>query len=260
MSMKSTQKPSFRAATACLAGTAVALGLAASVNAQPATVTDITDWSTTPMEVVNITDPYLGYNGGVYAGINTLAVTVGSSTTVYDGFCIDPFHWSLSGPQPYNIVPLASAPKPPGALNASTALQIEDLWAEFYSPTMSSSGAAGLQIAIWDLVSSNAVATGELPANQTFSLANGQGDYGASADIASLATYTGPAANLEGLTGPGQDYVIDIPSPPSSAPDGGATFIMLALTAGALIVPRPALLQCAGRRLKAVTISPTRGQ
>ena len=237
----------------------MALGLAVSAGATPATVTDVTDWNKTPVEVVNINDPYLGYNGGVYAGINDLSVTVGSSTTVYDGFCIDPFHWSASGPQSYNIVPLVDAPKAPGTLNSSTALKIEDLWAEYFSPTMSSSSAAGLQIAIWELVSSNAVATGELPSNEAFSLAKGQSDYGASTDIASLATYTGPAADLEGLTGPGQDYVIDIPTPPSSVPDGGATILMLALTAGALVIARPTLLQCAGHNLKAATISTTRG-
>jgi hypothetical protein len=170
---------------------------------------------------------------------------VDGSSTINNAFCIDPFHFSASGPTSgYSIVPLADSPKSPGTLNAATALDIEDLWAEYYSPTMSSAGAAGLQIAIWELVSANAVATGELPANEAFSVTSY--DYGASADLASLATYDGPAANLTGLTGPGQDYVID----PPSVPDGGKTFFMLALTLGALVLARPAIIKSASLKLK----------
>jgi hypothetical protein len=213
--------------------------LAVGAQANPVTVTDVTDWNTTPMEVVNIVDPYLGYSGGVYAGINSLLVTDPSGSAVHDGFCVDPFHWSLDGPVPYNIVPLTSAPKLPGTLNVATANAISELWTEYFSPHMSSSSAAGLQIAIWELVSSNAVASGNLPANEAFALAPGQFDYGAGADIASLANFSGPVTPLEGLTGIGQDYVID----PPPVPDGGATLLMLALAAGALVFARPALLQ-----------------
>lgn len=227
-------------------------GLAASVSAQPpipVTVTDVTDWSTTPVEAVDANLPLLGYNGGVYAGINTLSVYNGISTTVYNGFCIDPFHWSVGGPvSGYEEVSLFSAPKSPGTLNAATANEIADLWEEYYSPTMSSPSAAGLQIAIWELVSSNAVATGQLPAADAFSLAAGQSDYGASADLASLETYTGPEANVMALTGPGQDYVID------SVPDAGGTFIMLALTLIAIVLARPAIIKNAGQMRQAQRI------
>jgi hypothetical protein len=130
-------------------------------------------------------------------------------------------------------------------LNAATALNIENLWAEFYSPTMTSSHAAGLQIAIWELVSSNAVANDGLPAHDAFSLV-GPNNYGASQDLASLATYDGPAANLMALTGPGQDYVVD------PVPDAGATFIMLALTLGALVLARPSLIKSAGQPGQAI--------
>jgi len=233
-------------------------GLAGNVNAAAVTVTDITDWSTTPVEIVTANLPELGYDGLVYAGINTLSVDKGGGATVYSGFCIDPFHWSIGGPQPgYSTVSLSNAPKPPGTLNAATALDIEDLWAEFFSPSMSSASAAGLQIAIWELVSSNSVATGELPANEAISFS---GDtYGASADIASLAAYNGPAATLVGLTGPGQDYVIDMPSnngriAPGAVPDGGGTFLMLAMTLGALVLARSAIIERAGQLRKAQAI------
>jgi len=234
------QKPSVKQTLATFIGCTLTAALAANVNADPipVTVNDVTDWGTTPNEVVNANLPYLGYTGGVYAGINTLSVTLNGTSTTYSGFCIDPFHWSASGPTSgYSEVPLVDAPKSPAALNAATATDIEDLWAKYYSPTMSSSSAAGLQIAIWELVSSNAVANDGLSASKAFSLATGQSDYGASQDLASLATYTGPAANLMGLTGPGQDYVVD----PQPVPDGGGTFILLALTLSALVYVRIAM-------------------
>jgi hypothetical protein len=99
-----------------------------------------------------------------------------------------------------------------------------------------------LQIAIWDIVSSNAVAAGQIPAADAFSVTSY--DYGAAEDLASLANYDGPVANLTALTGPGQDYVID------PVPDGGETFIMLALTLGALIIARPAIIKSASPKLK----------
>jgi hypothetical protein len=206
------------------------------------------------MEIVSVNDSYLNYTGNVYAGINTLSINNGVSTTVYSGFCIDPFHWSVSGPSSnYSIVSLANAPKPPATLNAATAIDIEKLWAEYFSPTMSSPSAAGLQIAIWELVSSNAVASDGLPANEAFSIVGN--DYGASADLASLATYAGPFPNLPALTGPGQDYVINGTGSNATAPDGGGTFIMLALTLSALVLARSALIKSAGRRLAPVRIS-----
>jgi hypothetical protein len=249
--MKIRQKPIIKPTVAAVIGWIMAASFAANVNAAPVIVADVTDWSTTPMEVVNVNDPYLNYDGGVYAGINTLAVTENGNTTINSGFCIDPFHWSDSGPTAgYSTVPLADAPKLPGTLNAATALDIEKLWAEFYSSTMSSPSAAGLQVAIWELISANAVATAELPANEALVITSY--DYGASIDLASLATYTGPVANLTALTGPGQDYVID------SAPDGGETFIMLALTMSALVLARPAIIKSASLKLKTCRISPSK--
>ncbi len=251
--MKIGQKPIIKPTVAAVIGWTMLASFAANVNADSVIVTDVTDWSTTPMEVVNVSDPLLNYYGGVYAGINTIAVTENGNTTINNGFCIDPFHWSANGPvSGYSTVPLADAPKLPGTLNAATAFDIEKLWAEFYSPTMSSPNAAGLQIAIWELISANAVATGELPANEALSITSY--DYGASADLALLADYVGPAANLTGLTGPAQDYVI------ASVPDGGETFLMLALTMSALVFARPALIKSASPKLATCRIFPSKNQ
>jgi hypothetical protein len=246
--MKIRHKLDSNQSVTAVIGWIMVASLAANVNAQPVTVTDVTDWNTTPMESVTVNDPLLGLNNysPIYAGINTLEV--GTSSPI-NGFCIDPFHWSGSGPG-YSIVPLTDAPKDAGQysvqLNAFTATEIEELWADYYSPTMSSPNAAGLQIAIWELVSSNAVATGTLPAADAFTVISSY-DVLATNDLESLATFIGTPANLIALTGPEQDYVI-------AASDGGETFIMLALTLGALVLARPAILKSANPLRKAIAI------
>src|SRR5262249_4036811 len=58
--------------------------------------------------------------------------------------------------------------------------------------------AAGLQLAIWEIVGGN-----------SFQVIGK--DYHASEMLASLHSYTGPGADLIALTGPGQDYVVQTP-------------------------------------------------
>jgi hypothetical protein len=177
--------------------------------------------------VVKIDSSTLGNNLSVYAGVIDLVVD-GKATA---GFCIDPYHWSASGPISYNTEPLAFAPK--GWLDpmgAATALQIEQLWEKYYTPTINNDTAAGLQIAIWELVSSS-VAPG------TFSLVSAN-DYGAQDMINWVdANADAPAAHLMAVTGPGQDYVI-----PYTAPDVTATFGLLSLTLGAVVFLRKRVL------------------
>jgi len=190
--------------------TAGALGLmllaAVSARATPVTVQEIGIGAN---EIVNITSSTLGSDLNVYAGVVDLLV----NGTPTEGFCIDPWHWSVSGPQAYELVPLAGAPKSPGPMDAATALKIEQLWQHFYAPGMSGADAAGLQIAIWELVDLSI-------SSASFSL-NSSPDYGASTMIAWVNANSGaPAANLVAVTGPGQDYVI-------STPDGGLTAILL---------------------------------
>src|SRR2546423_2398744 len=89
-----------------------------------------------------------GFNGVVGAGIKSLRV----DGVLMDGFCIDPFTRALSSSSGYSFVPLTQAPEAPWTLTASEATQISDLWAMFYSPDMRKKKAAGLQIAIWEIV------------------------------------------------------------------------------------------------------------
>lgn len=163
------------------------------------------------------------YTGNVLAGINKLVV----NGVAMNGFCIDPFHFSLSSSPGYQFLPLASAPKPPGTMNSTQATEIRDLWAMLYSPTMSANNAAGLQIAIWEIVGGN-----------KFSVLGN--DYGASAMLAQLNSFTGTGAHLIALSGPGQDYVVPSSSGtggennPPGVPENGSTLKFLALAALAL--------------------------
>ena len=135
-----------------------------------------------------------GFNGVVAAGIKHLVV--GGQTM--DAFCIDPFTKALSSSQGYSFVPLTQAPEAPWTLNSTKAVEIKDLWSMFYSPNMSQKNAAGLQLAIWEIVGGS-----------SFQVIGK--DYHASEMLTVLHSYTGPGANLIALTGPGQDYVVQTP-------------------------------------------------
>src|SRR5580658_5449746 len=79
-------------------------------------------------EIVNISSSTLGNNLEVYACAIDMLVD-GLQT---QGFCIDPWHWSLDGNMNYTAESLASGPKNPGPMGAGVALQIEQLWQEYY--------------------------------------------------------------------------------------------------------------------------------
>jgi len=176
----------------------------------------VAEASINPNLVINvkITSPSLNYSGGVYAGINQL--TINGSQTV-NGFCTDPFHYSSSSALTYTVVDLANAPKgdPFGSgMGSADALTIEKLWGAHYSAGMSATDAATLQLAIWDIVGStdfSTTSTLNTTANSWISTVNAAG-------------YNGPVADLVGLTGPGQDYVVQ------NVPDGGVSVALLGMT------------------------------
>jgi outer membrane biosynthesis protein TonB len=93
-------------------------------------------------------------------------------------------------------------------LTCHQAIEISDLWAMFYSPNMKPQKAAGLQLAIWEIVGGN-----------HFSIIGE--NYHADRMLAALQSYTGPGANLIALTGPGQDYVVA--TPPGQSAEGTPT-------------------------------------
>ena len=194
----------------CVAAAAMGVSLLTALSSKANSVT-VQELGVGPCEVVNITSSTLGTGTfNVLAGINQLVVN-GVAT---EGFCIDPFHWSLTGVQNYNSEALSASPKPPGGpMGSAEATKIEQLWQYAYAPTISAAQAAGLQIAIWEIIGAGA------SGGATFTL-NGN-DYGASGLLSWVDSHpSAPTANLLGLTGPGQDYVIPVP-------DGGTTLMLL---------------------------------
>src|SRR4030095_13141889 len=142
-----------------------------------------------------------GFNGFVGAGIKKIQV----DGVQMDAFCIDPFTMALRSSPGYKFVPLTKAPEAPFTLSASEATEISDLWAMFYNPGMKENKAAGLQLAIWEIVGGD-----------DFSIIGK--DYGANLMLAALGSYSGPGAGLIALTGPGQDYVVLTPTGYQSTP------------------------------------------
>src|SRR5438034_5507014 len=131
-----------------------------------------------------------GFNGFVGAGIKKIQV----DGVKMDAFCIDPFTMALRSSSGYRFVPLTQAPEAPWTLSASEATEVSDLWAMFYKPKMKQKKAAGLQIAIWEIVGGD-----------DFTVIGKS--YGANRMLAALDSYSRPGARLIALTGPGQDYV-----------------------------------------------------
>jgi hypothetical protein len=213
LAMNPTLTPCFKYASAFVG--CFLLGHFSILKASPVNVQDLGMGAD---ETVIIDSSTLGNHLTVYAGIINLSVN-GVAT---QGFCIDPWHYSVSGVQSYTLESLTSAPKAPGPMSQADATQIEDLWTKYFSSTMSDQQAAGLQIAIWETVSGTGGAT--------FSLVSSN-DYGAAAMIAAVQSGVTPA-NLVALTGPGQDYVI-----PSVA-DSGTTLALLSLGVLGLFVMR----------------------
>ena len=151
------------------------------------------------------------YTGPVAVGIIKLLV----DGVAADGFCIDPFHFSVPSSDQYEFRSLAEAPKPFPGMGLTKADDISKLWAMAYSPDMSAELAAGLQIAIWETVGGD-----------NFSVSGN--DYGAGILLQGLADYSGPGARLIALSGPGQDYVTP------TVPEGGSTLTFLTLAAAGL--------------------------
>src|SRR5438067_1088776 len=167
-----------------------ALGLVATISAQAHLVEDFGVRRGAPAHISLST----GFNGFVGAGIKKIQV----DGVQMDAFCIDPFTMALRSSPGYKFVPLTKAPESPFTLRASEATEISDLWAMFYNPGMKENKAAGLQLAIWEIVGGD-----------DFSVIGK--DYGASLMLAALRSYSGPGAGLIALTGPGQDYVVLTP-------------------------------------------------
>jgi len=173
---------------------------------------------------VYIDSSTLGNELHVFAGFINLKIN-GSPTL---GFCIDPWHWSTSDSQTYQLVPLDQAPESPGPMGTIAAQKIEKLWQKYYAGALGDNNeAAALQIVIWELVDAGVAGgtfsldpahplTGQLLIDYTNMKAWLSGDLSnaipADLDAVKKLSLAGAA---------GQDYVIP------GVPDGGSTAVLL---------------------------------
>src|SRR4029079_9885625 len=114
-----------------------------------------------------------GFNGFVGAGIKKIKV----DGVQMDACLLERFPVRLRPSPGYRFVPLTKAPEAPFTLSASEATEISDLWAMFYNPGMKENKAAGLQLAIWEIVGGD-----DFPVMGK--------DYGASLMLAALRSYS----------------------------------------------------------------------
>lgn len=161
-------------------------------------------------------------SGEVYAGIYNQTVN-GVATS---GFCIDVAHDVTIGEQfnnYYYASLLNAAAAPAGPMTAAQAVDIEELWAAYYTSAKGSAlDAAALQVAIWETLGngqptgnglpgytvSDGAALGDHPDATTISVFN-QAQIYLNA-LPSLAA----TADLEAIVSPtGQSYVIAVPEP-----------------------------------------------
>jgi hypothetical protein len=231
-----------------------------AVRATPITVTEDGIGSN---DTVYIDSSTLGNNLHVYAGIVDLTIADGALTSNVDSFCIDPWHWSVSGPRSYNLEPLASAPKPPGPMSAAAAIHIEQLWAQYMtsayvlsgSSTTADEWAAAMQLEIWQTLAGSI-------SGATYSLVSVDNNFGGEAtavlgDLGTMnsflshVTSSTPRANLlavssgvsrDGSDNPGQDYVI------ASVPDGGSAAAFMGLALFGMLALRRRLQESPERR------------
>ena len=192
--------------------TVIALVCAMAALQQSQAIT-VDEMGTGPGEVLTVN---VSGSGTLLVDAGLLNLEVGGLHV--DGFCIDPFHFSDGLMTGYQVVGLTSAPKQ-NLMSSATALLIERLWGSYYSPGMSSSDAAGLQIAFW-----------ELTGGSGFKLLSGN-DYGAAGFLAAVQApnYDGPVADLVALTGPGQDYAVEAAAVNSlTVPEATSTLMLFA--------------------------------
>ena len=185
-----------------VAALAAAGSVSASVTVELVTVN--------PSETVNI-DSSISGDIGVYAGIYNLSV----NTVATPSFCIDIGHEENPGTSSsdYSYTTLSSAPVgSAGPMNASGAVDVEKLWAAYFSPTMGAQDAAALQLAIWE-----AVATGNgtytVTSNPSGPYYNGAVATEAAGEIASLSHLTAQADLIALTSSTEQNFVVAVPEP-----------------------------------------------
>jgi hypothetical protein len=198
-----------------LRGTVVAV-LLVGVSYAKADLTVVID-NPDPSQIINLTvAPETGsgvpsFSGKVYAGIYNETV----NGVFTPSFCIDVAHDVSVGEifNNYSYSTLADAPDTPaGPMGAATAINIEKLWAAYYT-TAQSSGvtAAALQLAIWETEGGGQLLGNGAPGYTVTSSGPSSVTSLTATMLATLPSLTA-TADLEAIVSPtGQSYVIAVP-------------------------------------------------
>ena len=202
--------------------TMLAFSLAGAMSASAALTVAFNNVS--PEQVVNlqVAGDFTYGPGGVYAGINNLTVD-GVATS---GFCIDVSRESGTYSD-YSYAALGNAPlAPAGPMSSTSVINIEKLWAAYFTEAAANSDgtgleAAALQVAIWEQVAlGNGGYTVTVSGNAPVTtLAKTMTD--------SLGNLTAQA-DLQALVSPsGQNYVVPVPEPTTMIAGAGALGLAL---------------------------------
>jgi hypothetical protein len=159
-----------------------------------------------PGEIVNISSDF--YNGGCWAGVYNLTVN-GQPTP---SFCIDLQDESQTAPETYQEVALADAPQfSAGPMGATKAADLTQLLSKYWTNSLSADQAAGLQLAVWEIVDEKSgtydIATGNFEAAGNGAASIWAEDYLSNFNTGSLGSYVAVSSPIY------QDYAIQIPAP-----------------------------------------------
>jgi hypothetical protein len=189
----------------------LAVALAAAGSARASVTLELTSVSPVAIVTLNASGTVSIVNEGVYAGIYNLTVN-GVATP---SFCIDIARDQTENVPytGYNYTALSAAPlSPSGPMGTAAAIDIEKLWAAYYTSALSDSSgvtAAALQVAIWEDIA-NKVSGYSLTVSGNNAVTSE-----ATTMLANLGNLTAQA-DLEALVlsqSSGQGYVVAVPEP-----------------------------------------------
>ncbi|MGA9777692.1 MAG: hypothetical protein WBS33_05425 [Verrucomicrobiia bacterium] len=153
------------------------------------------------------------FSGDVYAGIYNETI----DGVFTPSFCIDVAHDVTVGEEftDYSYAALPDAPDTPaGPMGAGIAIDIEKLWAQYYTAAQSDSSgvmAAALQVAIWEVEGGGQLLGNGNPGYTVTASGNDSVTTETASMLASLSGLTAEA-DLEAIVSPdGQSYVVAVP-------------------------------------------------
>lgn len=173
-----------------------------------------------PRATVRIYTPIHAGGVDVYAGVYNLEVD-GVDTP---SFCIDISDDSTTAAVPYSVVDLWNAPDgTAGPMGAAKSADLTTLLSAYWTTGMTGTQAAGLQLAVWEIVSEDSANAYSMISGD-FYASNSTARTQAISYLAGFGSYAGTLQHYAGLTHPllnntdpkaaqYQDYVIAVPAP-----------------------------------------------